>query len=338
MPHWSLSRPAGSAQLMIGLAEEHGVSVARCIAGTGLTPDDLVDPAREIAGQQELGVLRNILRALDPSVPFGLLAGLRYRATTHGLWGFAIMTSASFRDAIDVGLRHFDLTYSFNRAGFELDGHHAHMLLEDCDNPEDLRAALIERDLGAMVTLQRDALGTTVPLHSLQLRAPRPEYAAAFEPLFGVTPQFGAQVNCVVLDVAVLSASGPLADPRAARVCDELCRSWIEQRGMRFGIAGRVRGRLLRKPGEFPSMNVVAAELGMSTRTLRNRLVRESTSYREIVDQLRQVIAEELLSSGAMTIDAIGQRLGYADTSAFIAAFKRWKGVPPGSYKCGAAR
>ena len=85
-------------------------------------------------------------------------------------------------------------------------------------------------------------------------------------------------------------------------------------------------------------MSVVAAELGMSTRTLRNRLRRESTSYREIVDQLRRVLAEELLSAGAMTIDEIAQRLGYADTSAFIAAFKRWKGVPPGSYKSGATR
>jgi AraC-like DNA-binding protein len=248
------------------------------------------------------------------------------------------MTSASFRDAIDVGMRYFDLTYSFNRAGFELAGNHARLLLEDCDNPGDLRAALIERDLGAMLTLQRDALGTTVPIHSLLLRAQRPEYAAAFAPLFGVTPQFGAQVNCVVLDVAVLAASGPLADPRAARVCDELCRSWIERRGLRSGVAGRVRGRLLRKPGEFPSMSVVAAELGMSTRTLRNQLQRESTSFREIVDQLRQALAEELLAASATTVDEIAQRLGYAETSAFIAAFKRWKGMPPRGYKGGTAR
>jgi len=39
-----------------------------------------------------------------------------------------------------------------------------------------------------------------------------------------------------------------------------------------------VRSRILRTLGEFPSMQTVAAELGMSTRTLRNRLARESKS------------------------------------------------------------
>ena len=335
MPHWSLSRPAGSAQLMIQLAEELGVPVERSIARTGLLPDDLLDPSREIAGQQELAVLRNILGALDPSVPFGLLAGLRYRVSTHGLWGFAVMTSASVRDALDVGTRYFDLTYSFNRVTFEIEGNRVRLLNEDCDNPDDLRAALVERDLGAFVTLQRDSLGTTLPVQSMALRGRRPEYAATFERLFGVTPQFGAEVNCIPLDVAVLAASGPLADPRAARVCEEQCRAWIERRGQRSGVAGRVRSLLLRRPGEFPGMDTVAQELGMSTRTLRNRLRRESTSYREIVEALRRSLAEELLSTPGMAVDEIAQRLGYADTSTFIAAFKRWKGIPPRSYRGG---
>jgi AraC-like DNA-binding protein len=34
-----------------------------------------------------------------------------------------------------------------------------------------------------------------------------------------------------------------------------------------------------------------------------------------------------------MTLDQIAERLGYADTSTFIAAFKRWKGVAPGGYR-----
>jgi AraC-like DNA-binding protein len=71
----------------------------------------------------------------------------------------------------------------------------------------------------------------------------------------------------------------------------------------------------------------------MSTRTLRNRLRRESTSYREIVEAIRQALAEDLLSTTEMAVDEIAQRLGYSDTSTFVAAFKRWKGVPPRSYR-----
>src|SRR5688572_16786001 len=119
MPHWSLARASASTQLMIRLAGEYGVSLECCVSGTGLTASELSDPAREIAGAQELAVLRNILRELDPRVPFGLLAGLRYRLTTHGVWGFAALSNATLGQALELGLRYFDLSFSFNRVRFE---------------------------------------------------------------------------------------------------------------------------------------------------------------------------------------------------------------------------
>jgi AraC-like DNA-binding protein len=335
MPHWTLPRAAASAHLMIRLAEEeYGVTPTQCIAGTDLTPDELDDPAREIEGRQELAVLRNILRVLPPEVPFGLLAGLRYHSTTHGMWGFALLASPHGRAAIEVGLRYFDLSYSFNRVSFEMNERQGRLLYEDSDNPDDVRASLVERDIAALITLQQDVLGRTIPFQSLQLRSPRPAYAESFESLLGVVPRFNAAVNCVGIDLAALATPQPMADELGLRVCEARCRELIEQRGARSGLAGRVRNRIISQPGEFPSMQTVAEELGMSTRTLRNRLGREGTSYRELLEQVREALAEQLLAS-EMTIDAIAQRLGYTDTSSFTAAFKRWKGVPPRDYKEG---
>ena len=333
MPHWSSNRAAGSTQLMIRFAGELGVPVARCVAGAGLPQQALVDPSYEIEGQQELAVLRNILRALPPDVAFGLQAGLRYHITTHGMWGFALLSSPTFRSAIEVGVRFGDLSYSFNRISFELDRREARILYEDADNPDDLRAALVERDMAAGTTLRRDLLGQRVPILSLTLRGARPAYAAAFEGVFGVTPRWNAEVNCMTLDAAALEAPQPLADERGLRACEEQCRALLERRGAQSGLAGRVRLRMLRKPGEFPSMCTVAAELGMTTRTLRNQLGREHKTYRELVEETRAVLATELLRTTGLTVDEVGQRLGYADASSFTTAFKRWKGVSPSSYR-----
>lgn len=44
------------------------------------------------------------------------------------------------------------------------------------------------------------------------------------------------------------------------------------------------------------------------------------------------MLAEQLLATG-MTLDSIAERLGYADTSSFAAAFKRWKGMPPHRFR-----
>lgn len=333
MPHWSLSRAAASTQLMIKLAGEYGVAVERCVVDAGIAQDALVDPSREIQGQQELAVLRNILRAIGPDIAFGLIAGLRYHVTTHGMWGFAVMSSDSLRSAIEIALRYFDLSYSFNRVRFELEANEARLFYDDTDNPDDLRATLVERDIAALVTIGRDIVGRIVPIRSLQLRAKRPRYADAFESLLGVTARFGAAVNCVSWDPSVLETPQPLGDKLGQRICEEQCRALIEHRAARAGIAGSVRARILDRRSEFPSMKTVAAELGMTTRTLRNQLGREATSYRELVEEIRQTLAEELLSTTAATVDEIAERLGYADASSFITAFKRWNGVSPRTYR-----
>jgi AraC-like DNA-binding protein len=332
MSHWSQPRAAASALLMIQLAAEYGVSMARCLAGTGMSRDDVTDPARQIMGQQELAVLRNILRSIHPSVPFGLLAGMRYHTTTHGMWGFTVMSSPTVRSAIEIAVRYFDLTFSFNRFRFEADRHQARMFYDEVDNPDDLKAVLVERDIGALITYERETVGQVIPAQALSFRAQRPAYPDPLQALFGVAPRYNASENCVAFDAELLKMEQLMGDELARRLGEDQCRALVEQRGTGSGTTARVRSRLIRTPGEFPRMEAVAAEFGMSTRTLRNHLEREATSYRELLEQARQKLAEQLLTTD-MTVDAIGERLGYADTSSFIAAFKRWKGVPPRRYK-----
>lgn len=332
MPHWSLPRPAASTRLMIRLAEEHAVSFERCVEGTGLTHAELADPLTEIEGRQELAVLRNILRALGPGVAFALEAGLRYHVTTHGMWGFGLISSPDVRSALEFAIRYFDLSYSFNRVRFELAGTLVHGYYDSSDNPDDLQAVLVERDLAALITLQRDGLGRVIPTQALQLRAAQPAYARALESLFGVTPQYNAQVNRISVEAKHLNDSGPLADDVGLRIGEQQCRALLERRNANAGITGEVRRRILRNAGKIPDMKAVAAELGVSTRTLRNQLARESSSYRKLVEDVRLSLAEELLATG-VSVDAIADRLGYSDASSFSAAFKRWRGVAPRTYR-----
>ena len=335
MPHWTQPRAAASAQLMIRVARDYGMSSDDCITGTGLVADDLVDPEREIEGQQELGVVRNMLQTLGPTVPFCVTAGLRYHLTTHGMWGFAMLSARSIRDAIDVSVRYFDLSYSFNRLSFEVDGSYGHLVYDDSDNADDLRALLIERDLAAAITIQEDMIGYAIPFPKLQLRAPRPAYADELERVLRVKPQYNAAINCASIALSTLEIAPAMADDLGLRVCQERCQTLLDQRRARAGFAGRLRRRILIQPGQVPSMSTIAAELCMSTRTLRNKLTREGTSYRELVEEVREELAEQLLFS-PMKVDSIARRLGYADSSSFIAAFKRWKGVPPRGYARGA--
>jgi AraC-like DNA-binding protein len=318
---------------MVQVAKELGLPLDRCLVGTGITPEQIGNPSSEIRGVQELDVLRNILRALDPEIPFALRLGLRYHLTTHGMWGFAQLSSFTVREAIEVSLRYWDLSLSFNQLALEVDGKLARLVYDGAVNPDDLQAALIERDLAALVTFERDIFGRKLPAIELQLRGGRPPYAREFQEQFGVEPRFGAERNCLTFDAGLLDLRNPLADPFGLQISEEQCHQLLERRAMHSGVSGSVRLEVLRKPGEFPSMQAVATRLGFSRRTLHNQLAREGTSYRKLVDELRRTMAEELLASPGLSVDEIAARLGYSDTSAFAGAFKRWRGMPPGEYK-----
>jgi AraC-like DNA-binding protein len=154
---------------------------------------------------------------------------------------------------------------------------------------------------------------------------------ASLEPYraLGPMPVFDADANFLGLHRDMLDLPLPQADPYAVAATQKQCRQLLAQRRARSGYAGRVRDRLVQQPGHLPDLEAVASELHMSSRTLRRHLEREGTSYRSLVDEVRERLAEELLAIGALSVAEIGRRLGYADTPSFTAAFKRWKGGTP---------
>ena len=56
-----------------------------------------------------------------------------------------------------------------------------------------------------------------------------------------------------------------------------------------------VRQVLLARPGFFPDIEICAAKLNVSVRTLRRRLTGEGTSFQEVLDEVRFGLATEYL-------------------------------------------
>src|SRR5438093_1102359 len=167
-----------------------------------------------------------------------------------------------------------------------------------------------------------------IPLR-VELRLPAPRRPERFEAAYGVPPRFGAERTVIAFDARLLDRPLPRAAPLTAQLCTEQCRELLERRQLRRGVSGRVRDELLRDPRAMPGQEEVAAALHVSVRTLRRQLAEEGTSFREVVERLREVLAEELLATGRLTVEQVAERVGYADASSFVHAFTRWKGVAP---------
>ncbi len=328
-------RSITSAQLLTQLGLDHGLSVERCLHNTGLSPLQLAQLHSEIEGAQELQLINNLISALPEQQDLGLQAGRRYKLTTYGIWGYALLSSQTFRQAAELGLRYLDLTFAFNRITLSEDTHHAHLELDGSHLPDAVRNFLLLRDAVAVMVIQRELTGAKVPLSRVQLSLPAPADPARFIEQFGLLPEFACPQSRISFPSHLLDLPLPRANLHSAQLCELQCQALLAKRQVRNGLAGQIRDRLLSNPGRLADMELIAGELNISSRTLRRRLGEQGSSFRQLQEEVRQALAEELLAIESLSQEDIAERLGYSEVSNFLHAFKRWKGLTPGQYRQG---
>jgi AraC-like DNA-binding protein len=316
------------------VAEERGLPAPKALASTGLQPSDLTRSDLEIAAAQELTVIRNVLRWLGDEPGLGADAGVRMTLGMAGTWGFAMLNSATTREAIEVALRYGygHLSFVFARPWVEERRNEVHIALDAGELPHDVRGFLIERDIAAQVALIPQLLGPAPPVRiETTLEGNRARHLASL--LKGHEVVAGCGRDALILPAGILDRRLPLADEYALerwkQQCDALIARHADYRQGSGAIAA-VRAAILRDPGHVPSLDEIARGLSVSPRTLRRQLADADSSFRSLLDEVRKLIAEDLLKSGAGVAD-VAYRMGYADTASFIRAFKRWTGRTPGT-------
>ncbi len=334
---WDFRRGIATARVLTQLGHEHGLTFDAMLRHTGLTRALLDDPKAEIEAMQEIALIRNLVTDLPHIPTLGIQAGGRYHLTTYGLWGYAVMSSPTLGSAVSMASRMLNLTFSLTSNVIERVGPLIHSTYHTEHLPPDVRQFIIDRDRAAVVTLQREVLGHPLPFQAILMRGPEPSPAMveAYTALFGIRPLFGQAHDRNVFEASVMNEPLPQADPHTTQLCEQMCRELMEKRHARTGVAASVRDRLLRTPGHIPDMEEIAADLRITSRTLRRHLTAEGATFRGLLEEVRRTLTEELMASASLTHSEIAERLGYADVTTFIEAFRRWKGMAPSEYRRG---
>lgn len=325
-------RGIAGVRAMVDVGAERGVPVLKCLDGSGVDRKALADDAARVRAWQEVIVAQNLVRATGDVPGLGLEVGSRIPLRTYSVWGFALLTSPTLREAAAVGLRYLELTFTMVGIHLQEDGDEVHLVLEDGFVPRPVRHFFVEREIANIHSILDTILGRPFRPLRLDLRFPRPEESAVYEAFADAPIAFGAPRNAIVTSTAALEQSLPQADPHTMQVCERECSLLLARRAD-TGFTARIRELLMQWPEGIPDMGVAAAAMHVSTRTLHRRLAVEGTSYRRLVDGARHARAVEMLSTIGLGVEQIAARLGYADAAAFIRAFRRWTGATPGSYR-----
>lgn len=332
MAHWDFPRSSASINILLDLAREYGLDPAHCLRDTQIAPAQLQDPQAMFSARDELQVARALQQALGDAHGLGLEAGTRYHLSSYGMWGFTLLSSPTLRSAIELGLRYVELTFAFCRIRAEQHGNELWLTLDDREVPADMQRFMIERDAAAIITIQRELFAQAMPLQLTGWRFPEDALRPRYEIVFGPIREFAAGMTYAVIPAELLDLPLPQANPVTAAFCETQCRELLDRRRQRSGISGQVRDLLLRHPGRMPDMASVAALLCLSLRSLHRRLEGEQTSFRALVDEVREALAEELLATRRLSTAQVAERLGYAEPASFLHAFRRWKAMTPNQW------
>jgi AraC-like DNA-binding protein len=157
----------------------------------------------------------------------------------------------------------------------------------------------------------------------------RPTEVHPYRQHFRTQLLFHAEQAALVFASADLARPVATADPGAFLKAQEALARMDERIG--DGLTSRVLRVLHRQfiAGAGPEgidLQKVASILVMHPRTLNRRLQAEGTTFRELLAESRFDIARQLLRDTQLQVADISLLLGYAQTSSFDRAFRRWSG------------
>ena len=316
---------------LLQVLEPHGVSRTQLLRNTGVRELATQEPLNLTARQLDIACTNAL--ELSKDAQLGLRFGSQISIASQGIFGYALMTSATIGDALKLLVR-------YNRVilpsiGIELQQRDDELELwvRAAHLPQALQRFYTEVLYAAIVNSGSILVGRQTAALNLQFDYPPPSDLTQYETIFGDEVRFNAVRSAMFFDNASLDApistSNPVARDIFRRECDRLI-SRDSDGGM---VSERVQQILLQAGSEFPTSAKVAAQLHMSESTLQRHLAKEGNRYQQLLDQVRYRLALEYLNGTNLPVAEIASLLGFSDATNFRRSFKRWSQTTPSAIR-----
>jgi AraC-like DNA-binding protein len=176
--------------------------------------------------------------------------------------------------------------------------------------------------------------GRRIPILAVELRCAVPGFMDDYKVMFGENLSFQRPRSRMIFAADCLDLPIRRTHLELQRFLAQAPANILVKYRDPQSLASQIRHELRCLPVEhWPDAEMLAKRLFMSGSTLRRRLADEGQSYQSLKDTLRKELAIVWLADSALSFSSIAARLGFADTSSFSKAFRKWSGSNPGHYR-----
>ncbi len=310
---------------------EQKIAVPALLRRAGL-PVTLFQQEKVCVTTAELFALWRSVAELSSDPGIGLKLGAETRlARTHPA-GIAVMCSRTFGDALQRLGRYKQLTCP-EEIRIHRTEQEAAVEFFYVEARETQPEVLVDMLLSWILSVGRQ--GTDGQITPLRLELIRPvKHRALLEKHFGCRVRFKADRNALVFRSSDLDRPFVTHNEELLNIIGTQLDSELKARRTSNSVSDQVKQTLRQLlAGRRPTLQDVAHELGLGSRTLQRRLTDSGLTFQQIVEETRRELARHYLKQRAVELNEAAFLLGFEDANSFFRAFQSWEGTSPGEWR-----
>ena len=269
----------------------------------------------------------------DPAI--GLRVSRFVSPTTFHALGYALVASGSLREVFERIVRYHPVVSDALLLELGLVGERYRFCLRVPPGSPEPAPEAIDAFAAIYVRTCRNRLGRDYAPLAVFLRRPAPADPQPWHAVFRAPIEFSAAEDRLEFARADFDSHLDDANPELAEHNEAVLKRTLAQlqpltweRRVRRAIEAQL-------PDGEPGAERIAQTLNLSLRSLQRHLADEGCRYDTLLNECRENLALLHLRDPQCSLSEISYLLGFADTSSFSRAFKRWTGLTPGQFRDG---
>ncbi|MDA7086161.1 AraC family transcriptional regulator [Pseudomonas sp. SA3-5] len=308
-----------------------GQDCTALLTQAGIAPQLLNKPYARVSAQAYARLWLALAKAMDDE-----FFGMNPRRMKSG--SYAFMARAASREptlgaALDTALAFLGLVFDGLTPRLERQGGMAAIVIDEpagqaCRAFGCFTLWMIVHGLACWLA------GRRIPILAVELHCQAPDYLEDYRVMFSSNLRFARPRSRLLFNAECLEQPLRRSERELKRfLAGAPANILVRYRDPR-SHAARIKVYLRSLKAErWPDYEALASHFFMAPSTLRRKLALEGQSYQGLKDQVRRDQAIARLDSGAGNFTELAFDLGFADSSAFYKAFKKWTGTTPGQYR-----
>ncbi len=308
-----------------------GATSAEVLHKAGIDPQWLAEPAARVSATTYARLWRLLARRTDDE-----FFGMDPRKRRSGSLAFlcrAAMAQPTLATALEAGLEFLSLMLERLPAELVRQQSLAEIVLVEPE-AEPNRAFTYFTYWMIVHGVACWLAGRRIPILAIELRCAKPEFCDDYQVMFSDNLRFDRPRTRMIFSADCLDLPIKRTPEELKRFLAHAPANILVKYRDPDSFATRIKHDLRQMPPEtWPETEGLAVSLCISASTLRRRLAEEGQTYQGLKDSVRKELAIVWLAEPQISFAEIAARLGFADTSSFYKAFRKWAGSNPGHYR-----